>query len=181
MIVKCNIDPHWDSRIEYAISTTYKNRIRKPILVQREKSLTRYYGLHGVGNLNDYKRRPIDIDDNFARFCIHYHASSFHYITLSDSALKENKDRYDGRAYWDYKKMYTAEQRRNPFMVFLTTVLTHELSHAWQHDTGTLRTKYKIIDADPTIDDVWREHITEYDAEKNANGLRPLFYENLCR
>ena len=91
----------------------------------------------------------------------------------------ENKTEFDGRAYWDYSRMYTTDQLTNPYLVFLTTLITHELGHAWQNDSDVERIKYKVRKSNDLIDPTWYEDIKEYDAEKIANGLRPYFYKTL--
>ena len=75
--------------------------------------------------------------------------------------------------------MYTADQLTNPYLVFLTTLITHELGHAWQNDSDVERIKYKVRASDDLIHSTWHEDIKEYDAEKIANGLRPIFYQRL--
>jgi len=179
VIVKSNIDAEWDDQIELAIKKTYGRKIRKPIYIHKEHKLIHYYGLHGTGNLKHYKRLPFGMDSTFARTARQFHNGDFHYITISHEGLMENKTEFDGRAYWDYSRMYTADQLRNPYLVFLTTLITHELAHAWHNDTDRERTKYKRIKQNDLIDQAWHEDIKEYDAEKIANGLRPYFYERL--
>ena len=75
------------------------------------------------------------------------------------------------------KKVVIGNINEHPSLCWLTTVLTHELQHAWQADDVHLGYRVKSNDM-PLVegmDKQWRRNLYEYDAEVGATKIRKFY------
>tara|TARA_R110000824_G_scaffold81446_9_gene204781 strand:+ start:2614 stop:3198 length:585 start_codon:yes stop_codon:yes gene_type:complete len=179
MITTHNIsDKPLQLAMDYAIKKIYSGTILMPIYIDFSNKLIHSHGLHGRVNINDYNRIPSSINEESRGVIRDKYDGWFHYITLSNKFYNINKKRIlKMGSYWEYNLIYgETNTKYYSRLCWLTTVLTHELSHACQFDINDIGvTKYSTICLDKNISKNWCKDIYEFDAEKQASVVRVEF------
>ena len=165
--------------IKHATQKCYGD-LHYPVYIKLDRKLTGMtHGLYERKSVHDYERLPTGISPKDRKIIEGKYNGYFHYISLSVDALNGNTDSIDQESsYWEYKNIYTEEDiNEHPSLCWLTTVLTHELQHAWQADDVHLGYRVKSNDM-PLVegmDKQWRRNLYEYDAEVGATKIRKFY------
>ena len=164
--------------IEYAVENCYD--LKYPVYFNFSKNLFNDHGKHHIKHTEEYERLPPSFTQEDRDYIMDNHNGHFHYIALSHNFYKTNKQKVcTETSWWNYNDLYGSYNVKQwPLLCWLSTVITHELEHAWQADDLLVgyRLHHKKIKEGSGLEDVWVRNVYEYDAEIESTKKRMNFF-----